>query len=260
MPGRMEGQLLLHTYMQLPLHLSIQGYRQGCCGCPSGKEKVGNQCLTICTSPKIRSGSTCVCPSLPSNAYRINSNTCSWGCNTGYTKSGNQCVRRIYTPPPVSCPPSGKSHLTRKSGGRCFCPSGQYEIGGNRCCSQASCPLGQKRQSSTSCICVNICPKNGASHKTRWISGNTCACPSGQYEVGGNRCCTRATCPTGQTRNAWSCACSPQTCPESAPCGSPPNCETQSTCLNGDQVCDLSNCPTPGQQLNLATPATCEGE
>ncbi len=86
----------------------------------------------------------------------------------------------------VRCPPAGKSHLTRKSGNTCVCPSGKYEIGGSRCCSQRTCPTGQVR-ASNSCSCVNRC----TSPKV-WRGGR-CVCPS--------------SCSASQTQNSNTCAC-----------------------------------------------------
>ena len=383
-----------------PFVYKSQGYKRGCCGCPSGKEKVGNQCLTPCTSPRIRSGTSCVCPE---ENQHWNGTTCvteqqggeevsqcTWSkvsndiCQSGCTVKQSRCLSscglpaKSYCNPPdepeappgwtyeqydpcrpcgegASCPSnkrrynsedeidpnapcgcpswaeflpptachahsphpesfcrcpddqvrSGNGCIARCKGEAqfrvsdcsCYCTGANTHYNGSRCvtctspktrwdsttktCGCPSLPSHAYRVSSSTCswscssgytqsgsrcvrnqvVQVTQCPPSGKAHLTQ-KSGDRCICPSGQHEIGGNRCCVQATCPTGQTRDAGSCTCSPAACTGGLIlCGG--------VCIQGkdcpgvtENVCHNEECPAPRdpQGLPLATPATCENE
>jgi hypothetical protein len=50
-----------------------------------------------CALGQYSSGNSChSCNSLPWNGYYLTRGSCTWGCNGGYTKSGNTCVTNTY--------------------------------------------------------------------------------------------------------------------------------------------------------------------
>ena len=205
------------------------------CVCTTGLQEVGgDRCCSTAACPystQIRLtalGSCRCCTPKPANSSWSSPKTsCTWTCNTGYTKSGNRCIQRVTS-----------QNCTKKT---CSC--------GRKVCQNAPCP-----QKPYTCY-------NG----TRVCSLSECgACPASAPCGSQPHCTAKKTCSGGRGERCSLSECPhrrpAQSCPPSTPCGGPPpNCTGKQPCWNGDQVCNLADCPDP-HQPGLATPATCEGE
>jgi hypothetical protein len=140
----------------------------------SGSNNSNNTISTQCGVGSYRSGNRCnVCTDKPSNTHYTNRGTCDWTCNTGYSRSGNSCIKD-YT--------------------NNFCSAGQYSSG-NTCYSCGSVPVNGYYTTTNSC--------NWSCNSGYYKSGNTCVsnnnnnnninninnCSIGQY-ISGNSCYT----------------------------------------------------------------------
>ena len=168
------------------------------------------------------------CPAPANATATCQQNTCSFRCNGGFNKCGDQCRENSVDSCGNSCTrcPTPANGVASCNGGSCqFTCNPGFERNGNQCRSCVSCPEGQRRCQGGNT--VQECVRMGSC--TDWRTTQTCSSA---------RSCSRS---------GTSCECKESSCA--------PGCASSNT----ERTCTVQDgCPV-AQESRCQDPRTCSG-